>query len=114
MPRIRMVLASAPGEPAGNVDHRLELTAALTPQAALDEAAYGAQPWPALRILPDGTRRSAALVRVEGGWALQGPAGEDSALWDFEGRVFRPGEYVTVRRAGGEELLFRIVEVGPD
>jgi hypothetical protein len=113
MARIVMVLASAPGEPAGNVDYRLELTAVLTPQAALDEAAYGDAPWPALRILPDGARREAALVRIEEGWALQGPAGEDSALWDFEGRVFRPGEYVTVRRAGGEELVFRIVEVEP-
>ena len=110
MARIIMVLASAPGEPGGNVDHRLELTAVLTSQAALDEGAPG-MPWPALRVLPDGSRRAAALVRVEGGWALQGPAGEDSALWDFEGRVFRPGEYVTVRRPGGEELVFRIVEV---
>jgi hypothetical protein len=114
MARIIMVLASAPGEPAGNLEHRLELTAVLTPQAALDEAAYGEAPWPALRILPDGSRRAAALVRVDGGWALQGPAGEDSALWDFAGRVFRPGEYVTVHRAGGEELVFRIVEVEPN
>ncbi len=114
MARILMVLASAPGEPTGNLDHRLELTAALTAQAALDDAAYGEASWPALRILPDGARRPAALVRVDAGWALQGPAGEDSALWDFEGRVFRPGEYVTVRRAGGEELVFRIVEVEPD
>jgi hypothetical protein len=114
MARIVMVLASAPGKPAGNVGHRLELTAVLTPRAGLDAAAYGETPWPAVRLLPDGARRQAALVRVEEGWALQGPAGEDSALWAFEGRVFRPGEYVTVRRAGGEELVFRIVEVGPD
>jgi hypothetical protein len=110
MARMTMVLASGPGEPEGNVDYRLELNAALTPQAALE----GAGPWEALRILPDGSRREAALVRVDDGLALQGPAGEDSALWDFEGRVFRPGEYVTVRRAGGEELVFRIVEVEPD
>jgi hypothetical protein len=113
MARVVMLLASGPGEPAGNVDYRLELNAALTPQAALDEAAY-AGPWSALRVLPDGSRRPAELVRTNGGWALQGPAGEDSALWDFEGRVFRPGEYVTVRRSGGEELVFRIVEVEPD
>ena len=114
MARVVMLLASGPGEPAGNVDYRLELNAPLTPQAALDESAYSDGPWSALRVLPDGSQRPAALVRIDEGWALQGPAGEDSALWDFEGRVFRPGEYVTVRRAGGEELVFRIVEVEPD
>jgi hypothetical protein len=114
MARVVMVLASGPGVPAGDLDYRLELTATLTPQATLDEAAYGEGAWHAVRILPDGSRRPAELVRNDDGWALQGPAGEDSALWDFEGRVFRPGEYVTVRRAGGEELVFRIVEVEPD
>ena len=114
MARVVMLLASAPGAPAGNLNYRLELTANLTTQAALDEAAYGAGAWQAVRILPDGSRRPAELVRIDDGWALQGPAGEDSALWDFEGRVFRPGEYVTVRRAGGEEFVFRIVEVEPD
>jgi hypothetical protein len=114
MARVVMLLASGPGAPAGDLDYRLELTATLTPQGALDEAAYGEGAWPAVRILPDGSRHPAGLVRIETGWALQGPAGEDSALWDFEGRVFRPGEYVTVRRAGGEELIFRIVEVEPD
>ena len=38
----------------------------------------------------------------------------DVALWDLEGRVFRPGEYVTLRRPGGDELIFRIVDVQPD
>ena len=109
MARVVMLLASGPGAPAGDLNYRLELTATLTPQAALDDGT-----WPAVRVLPDGTRRQAQLVRVDEGWALQGPAGEDSALWDFEGRVFRPGEYVTVRRAGGEEFVFRIVEVESD
>ena len=37
-----------------------------------------------------------------------------SALWNFEARMFRPGEYVTLRRPDGEELVFRIVDVEPD
>ena len=110
MARVLMLLASGPGEPAGNLDYRLELDATLTPQAALD----GDGPWQAMRMLPDGAERPAELVRIDDGLALQGPAGADSALWNFEARMFRPGEYVTLRRPDGEELVFRIVDVEPD
>ena len=110
MARVVMVLASGPGEPAGNLEYRMELEAALTPQAGLD----GEGPWPATRLLPDGEERPAEVVRVDEGFAMQGPAGADSALWDFEGRVFRPGEYVTLRQPAGEEFVFRIVGVEPD
>ena len=112
MARIVMLLAQGPGQPEGDLGYRLELTAALTPQAALDEAAPAG--WPARRVLPDGTERAGELVRAGAGWALRGAAGEDSPLWDFEGRVFRPGEYVTLRRPDGDELVFRIVDVRPD
>ena len=109
-----MVLAQGPGRPNGDVANRLELTVALTPQGALDEAAFGEAPWPTRRLLPDGNVLAGELVRIDGGWALRGPAGEDAPLWDIESRVFRPGEYVTLRRPGGDELIFRIVDVRPE
>jgi hypothetical protein len=112
--RIAMLLAQGPGRPNGDLADRLELTAALTPQGALDEAAFGDPPWPTRRVLPDGRALVGELVRADAGWALRGPAGEDAPLWDFEGRVFRPGEYVTLRRPGGDELIFRIVDVRAD
>ena len=34
------------------------------------------------------------------------------STFDFAGRVFRPGEYVTLRPPGGAERVYRIVEVG--
>jgi len=111
MARVVMLLAHGPGRPEGDLAHRLELTAALTPQGALDEAAFGDPPWQARRVLPDGNELAGEVVRAGGGWALRGPAGEDAPLWDFDGRVFRPGEYVTLRRPDGDELIFRIVDV---
>ena len=108
-----MLLAHGPGQPEGDLAYRLELAASLTPQAALDEAAFAAA-WPARRVLPDGREFAGELVRADAGWALRGAAGEDSPLWNFEGRVFRPGEYVTLRRPNGDELVFRIVDVRPD
>ena len=114
MATVVMLLARGPGLPDGDLAYRLELIVPLTPQAALDEAAYGGAAWPARRVLPDRRELTAELVREGAGWALRGPAGEDEPLWGFEGRVFRPGEYVTLRRPGGDELIFRIVDVRID
>jgi hypothetical protein len=114
MARVVMLLAHGPDRPDGDLADRLELTAALTPQGALDEAAFGGSPLPVLRVLPDGRELALELVRAGARWALRGPAGEDAPLWDLEGRVFRPGEYVTLRRPDGDELIFRIVDVRPD
>jgi hypothetical protein len=114
MAHIHMVLAYAANAPDGDVLDRLDLTAPLTAQAQLDEAGQVPPPWPAMRTLPDGRARATELVREDIGWALRGFGSEDAPLWDFEGRVFRPGEYVRLRRPTGEELVFRIVEVQPE
>ena len=114
MARVLMLLASGPGQPEGDLSYRMELTAALTPLAALDEAAFDRAPWPVLRVLPSGRELHSELVRAGAGWALRGPAGEDAPLWAFEGRVFRPGAYVMLRRPDGDEFLFRIVDVRAD
>src|ERR1700733_5284141 len=111
MARVVMLLAHGPGQPEGDLSYRLEVSAVLTPQGMLDEAGFGAEPWPSLRVLPDGREIAGELVRADAGWALRGTAGEDAPLWDFEWRVMRPGEYVTLRRPDGDELVFRIVDV---
>jgi hypothetical protein len=111
MARISMLLAYSAASPEGDVQDRLELNAPLTPQGQLDETNYQPPPWPALRTLPDGRSRATELVHEENGWALRGVGSADAPLWNFEGNIFRPGEYVHLRRPTGEELVFRIVEV---
>lgn len=109
-----MLLAYAPDRPEGDLADRIELRACLTPQGQIDVQAYLADPlpWPALRVLPDGTERATELVQVESGWALRSTrGGDDAPLWTLDGRVFRPGELVTLRGPDAAGLVFRIVNV---
>lgn len=108
------LLAQGPGFPEGDTEHGLVLTACLTPQGQVDTVAYEADPlpWIAKRFWPDREPWTGELIRVdETGWALRPVSGEDEPLWDLEARIFRPGDYITLRRPDGEELIFRIVNV---
>lgn len=114
MTKLLLVLAQAPGLPNGNLEDRLELHVALTPQGQLDDQAFEAAsaPWHATRERPGRPAQHCDLVRLDGGWVLQGLHDEDDdPLWVLEGWVFRPGELVRLRRPDGTELLFRIVQV---
>jgi hypothetical protein len=114
--KVTMILAFAPGRPEGDLSDRLELWVFLTPQGQLDDAAFtaGDAPWPSVRVLPDGSERPGELVMLDTGWALRSARSEDDPLWALEGRVFRPGELVTLRRPDGEEHVFRVVNVEPE
>jgi len=116
MAKLSLVLAQAPGLPNGDLDDRLELHLALTPQGQIDSRAYEAAPvpWVATRERGGRPARQSELIRVDEGWALQSLTHEDDPLWVFEGWVFRPGELVRLRRPDGTELLFRIVQVERD
>ncbi len=113
MSLIFLTLAYAPNQPDGDVDDRLELNIALSPQGQIDEFAYESDPapWLGRRMLPDGREREVELVRADGAWALRGADGDDAPLWALEGRVFRPGEYVTLSRPDATQLVFRVVNV---
>jgi hypothetical protein len=113
MALVTLVLAFAAGRPEGDVSDRLELRVTLTPQGHIDEAAWHAdpEPWPFRRMLPSGAERPGEVVLEEGSWALRGSHSDDAPLWVMVGRVFRPGELVTLRRPTGEEMVFRVVNV---
>ena len=120
MAKLLMVLAQGPGAPHGDLEDRLELNLGLTAQGQIDVAAFeaSATPWLARRAQGNGVEQQAELVRLDGSWALQGlahlPCDGDDPLWAFEGKVFRPGELVRLRRPDGRELLFRVVQVTRD
>lgn len=119
MAKLLMVLAQGPGAPHGDLEDRLELDLALTAQGQIDMAAFesASAPWLARRGQRGGMEQHAELVRLDESWALQGlegPAHGDDPLWTFEGKVFRPGELVRLRRPDGRELLFRVVQVTQD
>jgi hypothetical protein len=114
--KVTLLLVYAADRPQGDLADRLELQLCLTPQGQIDEPAFALAPlpWLARRILPDGTGHTGEVVPRDGGWALRHAHSEDAPLWALEGRVFRPGELVSLRRPDGEELVFRVVNVEPD
>ncbi len=118
MPKILALLAAGPGFPTGSTEYGLEIHVRLTPQGQIDTAAYfaDAAPWRARRFRPGRQDWQGEVVLVDeespdAGWALQGEQGMDEPVWTLEGRVYRPGDYLTIRRPDGEELVFRIVAV---
>jgi hypothetical protein len=110
---VNLVLAYAAGKPEGDVADRLELRVGLTPLGHIDEQAYYADPesWPSLRVMPEGAEYPGEVVLEEGGWALRSARSDDAPLCVMVGKVFRPGELVTLRRPDGEDLIFRVVNV---
>ncbi len=115
MPRIVMLLAHSDARPQGDVNDGYDLALTLTPEGRLDERAWDAdpEPWRVRRFDGSGRERQGELIRTEEGWAIRyGDQDTEAPLGDFAGRVFRPGEYVTLRPPGGAERVYRIVEVG--
>ena len=121
MPKILALLAAGPGFPLGSIDDGLEIRVGLTPQGHIDPVAYFADPnpWPARRFRPGRPewQGEVALVdegNIDAGWALRGTQAMDDPIWTLEGQIYRPGDYITIRRSDGEELVFRIVGVEQD
>ena len=113
MTKITMLLAQAPWAPNGDLNDQIDLLVQLNPQGHMDAAAYEADPesWVATRIRPGESPRPGRLMRVDGGWFVRGPKGDDEPLWDFTADILRPGEVVSLRQPDGTLLLFRIVAV---
>lgn len=114
MPRVTMLLAHSDIHPQGDVGDGYDLSLMLTPDGRLDERAWDADPdpWRVRRFEGGGKERQGELIRTEEGWAIRyGDQDAEAPLGDLAGRVFRPGEYVTLRPPGRAERVYRIVEV---
>jgi len=111
MPRVLMLLAYSHANPDGDVTDGFDLSVSLTPQGRLDTEAWRRDPpaWTVRRLRGGVAEHDGALVRAEDSWVIR--VGEEEM--PLAGQVIRPGEYVTVRGAGGEARIYRIVEVRP-
>ncbi len=115
MHRVTLLLAFSPGQPAGDTADRIEMRVMLTPNGEIDERAFAAdpQPWPMVRDIAGAPPSSGEVIRVDDGWALR-RAGDDDPVWLLDGKLFRPGEYVTLRAPSEGDLIFRVVGVDQD
>jgi hypothetical protein len=112
--RVVAVLTRAPGLPAGDTDQCLDMLVCLTPDAQMDSAQpVPAEYWRARRLRAGQKTWAGQLIRTGQGWALRSDRGEDEPLWHVDAGRLRPGDHLTLRRPDGEELAFRVVNVGP-
>jgi hypothetical protein len=118
--RIVMRLARNPGtEFAGGDDHRgYALTAPLTPDGLLDEAAYAKSrdACTVRRFSPDEEPMDGRLARKGQRWFFdydEGDSADDEPVYRLGEHRFTVGEYVTVTDEDGRPLTYKVVEVQP-
>lgn len=118
--RIVMRLARNPGtEFAGGDDHRgYSLTAPLTEEGLLDEAAYGKNrdACTVRRFTPDDDPADGRLARKGSRWFFDydsEDADDDEPVHRLGEHRFAVGEYVTVTDEDGRALTYKVVEVQP-
>jgi len=118
--RIVMRLARNPGtEFAGGDDHRgYALTAPLTPDGLLDEAAYSKSRDQCLvrRFSPDEDPADGRLARRGQRWFFdydEDDVADDEPVYRLGEHRFAVGEYVTVTDEDGRPLTYKVVEVQP-
>ena len=116
--RIVMRLARNPGtEFAGGDDHRgYALTAPLTGDGKLDEAAYGKHKakCSVRRFAPDEDPADGRLMRRGERWYFdydQDDTSDDEPIHRLGDHRFAVGEYVTVTDEEGRPLTYKVVEV---
>ncbi|HEY0437359.1 MAG TPA: hypothetical protein VGC92_12000 [Phenylobacterium sp.] len=116
--RIVMRLARNPGtEFAGGDDHRgYALTAPLTDDGRLDEAAYGKAKDKCVvrRFTPDDDPADGRLAKRGQRWFFdydEDDAADDEPLYRLGEHRFAVGEYVTVTDEDGRPLTYKVVEV---
>ncbi|KRB39997.1 hypothetical protein [Phenylobacterium sp. Root700] len=118
--RIVMRLARNPGtEFSGGDDHRgYALTAPLTADGMLDEAAYSKAKGVCLvrRFAPDEDAMDGRLMRRGSRWFFdydEDDAADDEPVHRLGEHRFAVGEYVTVTDEDGRPLTYKVVEVQP-
>jgi hypothetical protein len=111
--RVTALLSSGPGLPDGDVRQGMDITLVLDQGGRIGLETYYAdpRPWRVRRFRPDRPDWTGDLVREEESWALRGGPAEDGPLWFLDVRGLHPGEYLTLRRPDGEELVYLVVNV---
>jgi hypothetical protein len=112
---VTLLLARNPGFPEGSASRGYELNVPLAPDGSIDADGCRARAddCTVRRFWEHEPDQHGHLVHGRGGWRFDyGPGQDDDApLHRLKAHLIRPGEYVTVREAGGEVFTYRIVSV---
>jgi len=117
--RIRLELARDHDFPEGSRDRGYEFAAPLDANGHIDVAGWKAarERCRVKRFWGNEPPDVGHLVRKPGGsWAFHydvtGDAADDESGYRFDGHVFKPGEYVSIREHDGVLRTFRVTRVG--
>ncbi len=115
--RVRIELARSPGYPDGSNRHGYEFILPLGPDGRIDVKSYERAPelCTVHRFWEGGDDSVGEIQRDGNRWFFSYDPGEgdDEPILRFAERIFREGELLSVREAGGTEHPFRIVLVEP-
>ena len=111
--RVTATLTRAPNLPNGDARVGLEIEACLDARGHIDANCVPLTAWRVRRYWPDREDWRGELVPIDDGWGIRGADGDDEPVWELQGGVLRPGEYITLIRSTDAESVFRIVNVEP-
>ena len=110
--RLTAVLARGPGQPSGDPRCGLEIDLCLDPRGHIEASCSPDQPWRVRRFWSDRPDWHGELAPVDEHWGVRSiGGGDDEPVWELQGGVLRPGEYITLVRPSDAEFVFRIVNV---
>ncbi len=109
--RVTAVLARGPGQPSGDPRCGIEIDLCLDPRGNVEAICASDEPWRVRRFWPDRPDWHGVIVQMDDHWGLRSTGDDDEPVWELQGRMLRPGEYVTLVRPNDAELVFRIVNI---
>lgn len=117
--RITLQLARNPGLPAGDPQQGYMIIAPIDENGQLDLEAWRAQrkACRVYRFHPDPAEVADGWLTHRGSqWFFhydEDAEGDDEAAFRFGAHVFREGEYVSIRHAGGESQTYKVTDISP-
>jgi|TARA_R110002072_G_scaffold122455_15_gene257049 hypothetical protein len=117
---IRLELARSKEYPQGSSDFGYEVVAPLTADGHIDPEVWRQhrKACTVRRFWRGEEDERGHLVRTRGGhWVfhydVEGDPDEDDTGFRFSSHAFRPGEYVSLKEADGEEHTFQVAQLRP-
>ncbi len=117
--RITLQLARNPGLPAGDPEKGYLIIAPIDEAGQLDVDAWRAnrKACRVYRFHPDPAEAADGWLTHRGqNWFFhydEEAEGDDEAAFRFSAHLFREGEYITIRHAGGEAQTYKVTDISP-
>jgi len=118
MKKIRMEMARNESFPNGSAKHGYEIVAPLDDSNHLDAEGWrkNRDRCRVVRFWGNEEHQLGHLIHKQGGsWAfhydIRGDENADDRGYNFQSEPFVPGEYISIKEADGDEMIYQIISV---